>query len=208
MRRVHFFQLCLIGTVLIGSLACADPTDGKPEAAVADVQHDATPVAEGQTLIVSSESTIGFVGSKVTGSHDGGFKSFTGEIVLVDNDPTKSNIQFTIDTMSLWADDDRLTGHLKSADFFDVEANPVSTFASTEIVMADGMFTVTGNLDLHGVQKSITFPATIEVAEGSVTVSSEFSIKRFDFGIEYKGKADDLIRDDVLIQINLIAAPE
>ena len=54
--------------------------------------------------------------------------------------------------------------------------------------------------------KSISFPATITVEEDRVVAQAEFSIKRFDFGIVYKGRADDLIRDDVVIKLDLVAA--
>ena len=40
-----------------------------------------------------------------------------------------------------------------------------------------------------------------------MTAEAEFSILRYDFGIEYKGKADDLIRDAVLIKLNLVGVP-
>jgi len=41
------------------------------------------------------------------------------------------------------------------------------------------------------------------VTDADVAVESEFSINRKDFGIVYAGKADDLIRDDVVIRLNL-----
>jgi len=62
---------------------------------------------------------------------------------------------------------------------------------------------VSGNFDLHGIKKTITFPATIEVAPDSVSVNAEFAINRKDFGIVYAGKADDLIRDGVVIKLTL-----
>jgi hypothetical protein len=52
----------------------------------------------------------------------------------------------------------------------------------------------------------VTFPATIAVDDSSVSVKSEFSINRKDFGIVYAGKADDLIRDDVVIKLDLNAS--
>lgn len=208
MRRVQTIQLFILGTTLIGALGCADPTDGKPEAVVGDVQHEAASSDEGQKWVFDAESTIGFVGSKVTGSHDGGFTVFTGAIMLVDNDPTRSSVHVDIDTTSLWANNEKLTGHLKSADFFDVESNPTASFDSTAIVAEGDGYSITGNLDLHGVSKSIAFPAMIAIGDVSTTVSAEFSIKRFDFDIAYKGAADDLIRDDVLIKLSLVASPE
>ena len=61
--------------------------------------------------------------------------------------------------------------------------------------------TVTGPLDLLGIKKTVTFPATINVAADAVSVASEFAINRKDFGIVYAGKADDLIRDEVVLKL-------
>jgi hypothetical protein len=49
---------------------------------------------------------------------------------------------------------------------------------------------------LHGIKKSISFPANIQVAADSVPISAEFAINRKDFWLTYPGKADDLIRDE------------
>ena len=65
--------------------------------------------------------------------------------------------------------------------------------------------TVTGNLTLHGVTKSITFPATIAVSGGVATVESSFAINRKDFGISYAGAPDNLIRDDVALSLHVKA---
>jgi polyisoprenoid-binding protein YceI len=156
-------------------------------------------------IIDTAQSTLGFVGSKITGSHDGGFAEFEGTIEVVNGDPTKSSVKVLIDVTSLWADDDRLTKHLKSPDFFDVENLPEAIFESTAIEAAEGGYTVTGNLTLHGVTKSIAFPAQIEIAPDRVTALAEFFVKRFDFEIVYPGKPDDLIRDEVVIKFDLVA---
>ena len=52
---------------------------------------------------------------KVTGDHTGGFKAFTSEIG-VDGDQLQS-IEVSIDMTSVFSDNDKLTGHLRSADF-------------------------------------------------------------------------------------------
>ncbi len=195
----------LFGLVVIVALVgcAADPAADKPDAEVAEAQPVTEPVAGGTTLVFSDDSTVTWVGSKVTGRHDGGFHVFEGEIYLVNDDPTASSVSVSIDTTSLWSDTDRLTGHLKSADFFDVETYPTATFTSTSIEAAESGYTVTGNLNLHGVEKSISFPAEIEVAGGDVTVNASFAIKRFDFGIEYPGAKDDLIRDEIALTLAL-----
>ena len=184
--------------------ACANPADDVPSAGVAPaVKAEAAP--SGEVFEISDVSTISFIGSKVTGSHDGGFNGFGGRITLVDRDPLKSSIELSIDTTTLWADNDKLTGHLKSPDFFDVESHPTATFTSTAIEPDGEGYRVTGNLDLHGVKKSISFPAVIVAEEDRVTAQAEFSIMRFDFEIVYPGRTDDLIRDEVVVKFDLVA---
>ena len=55
------------------------------------------------------------------------------------------------------------------------------------------------------VTKNITFPTQVIHDENSVSLKAEFDINRQDFGISYAGKVDDLIRDEVIIKLNLIA---
>ena len=159
--------------------------------------------------IASDNSKVEFVGSKVTGKHDGGFKAFAGTVDLVNRKPEESRVSVDIDAASMYSDDEKLTGHLKSADFFEVEKYPKATFVSTKIVSdaerGAGNFTVTGDFNLHGQTKAITFPAKITINDADVSVESEFSINRKDFGIVSAGKTDDLIRDDVVIKLNLKA---
>lgn len=204
--------------------ACEDPAANKPKATTTNSTTNsasttnsgntnattpaATPAAKGTALPLTAEnSKVEFTGSKVTGKHDGGFKAFTGTIDLVNAKAEESGVTVDIDMNSTFSDDEKLTGHLKSADFFDVEKFPKANFTSTKIVADStkgaGNYTVTGDFNLHGQTKSITFPAKINVTDAEVTVESEFSINRKDFGIVYAGKADDLIRDDVVIKLNL-----
>ena len=67
--------------------------------------------------------------------------------------------------------------------------------------------TLTGDLELHGVTKSITFPADVQVAEDAVTVKAEFAINRKDFNINFPGKPNDLIRDNVVLKLDIKATP-
>jgi polyisoprenoid-binding protein YceI len=171
---------------------------------------DAPPAAAARTLKADvAASTIGFVGSKLTGDHTGSFKAFTGETTV--EGMTPKSVRFTIETGSVTSDDEKLTGHLKSPDFFDVEKYPKAEFSSTAIAIksAAGGATheVTGDLDLHGEKKSITFPATITVDDRGAKGTAEFKINRKDFKIVYPGMPDDLIKDEVLLKISLSFVP-
>lgn len=207
MKKTLAVPAVLCALALLAGLGCANPAEDKPEAKVeAPAEIDAAP-AEGQRYVFAEGSTIDWVGSKITGSHDGGFHAFDGEIMLVDGDPAASRVRVVIDATSLWSDDERLTEHLKSADFFEVESYPTATFTSSSIEPGEEGFSVSGNLELHGVTKGIVFPATIGVGEGRITVQAEFFIQRFDWNIVYPGRPDDLIRDEVVIRLDLVAVP-
>lgn len=157
-------------------------------------------------------SKIQFVGSKVTGSHNGSFQSFQGTWYLVPEKLESSVLTARVETDSLTTDTEKLTGHLKSPDFFDVAKFPAATFDSTGISPGnsdakakDATHTITGNLTLHGVTKSIQFPAKLTVDPETATLESEFFLNRKDFGINYPGMADDLIRDEVVVKLAIHA---
>jgi len=201
-------------TLSFASLAWAcntDPAKGKTEATVTSAAAPvaATPAASAVNYAFSNDgSTVQFVGAKITAKHEGSFKAFRGTISVVDADPTKSNVNAEIDIASLSIEPAKLAGHLKTPDFFDAEKFPKGKFTSTAIKAggADGAtHTVSGNLELHGVTKGITFPAKIKVDAGEVSVDAEFAINRKDFSIVYPGMPDDLIKDEVLIKLALHA---
>ena len=63
--------------------------------------------------------------------------------------------------------------------------------------------TITGNLTIKGITKSVTFPATVQVGGDTANVDAEFAINRRDFSLNYAGMPNDLIRDDVLIKLTI-----
>lgn len=186
-----------------------DPAKGKAQATAAEpVAAAPAPASAVKYTFSNADSKIEFVGAKVTRKHDGSFQTFTGSVNLVDNDPTKSSVTTEIDVASVKTDDEKLTGHLKTPDLLDVEKFPKAKFTSTSIKAGGdkgATHTVTGNLELHGVTKSISFPATIKLGGDSVDVDAEFVINRKDFGVVYPGMPDDLIKDDVLLKLQLRA---
>ena len=207
MRMRKYFAIFTLA-LFFGISACANPADDKPHATVSEATQtpDAAKPAGAETLAITPEnSKIEFVGSKVTGSHNGGFKQFSGTIELAKEGVDKSRVTIEIDTNSIFTDNERLTGHLKTPDFFDAAKYPKANFTSTKIEPSGATHTVTGILDMHGVKKTISFPATIQVAADSVTVNSEFAINRKDFSINYAGKANDLIRDEVVMKLTVKA---
>jgi polyisoprenoid-binding protein YceI len=199
--------LLVILSGLLFVAACSDPAADKTKAVTGEATQAASPAsAQGQKYkITPQNSKIEFVGSKVTGSHNGSFGDFAGEIDYPGS-PENSRVSITIKADSIATDTPDLTKHLKTADFFDVAKFPEATFVSTSIKAGGdkgASHTVTGNLTMHGVTKAITFPATINVTPDVATVDSSFSINRKDFGINYAGAADNLIRDEVVLTLRI-----
>jgi polyisoprenoid-binding protein YceI len=204
-------RLLLLSVLAMALLtfACADPAANKTKATVGNAapESEAAKPANAETLpITPQDSKVDFVAAKVTRSHNGSFQRFNGSIDLVNNSPEQSRVTIDIEANSVVTDEADLTKHLQTPDFFDVAKFPKATFTSTKIEPAGGAnYNITGNFDLHGIKKSISFPATIQVAPDKVTVNAEFSINRKDWGLTYPGKADDLIRDGVVIKLNVNA---
>ena len=209
---MRLLLLSILAVALL-TLACADPAANKTKATVGNAAPEsaAAKPANAETLpITTDNSKVEFVAAKVTRSHNGSFKKFSGTIDLVNNKPEGSRVTIDIEANSVETDEPDLTKHLQTPDFFDVAKFPKATFTSTEIGPGSNdsgrqFYTVTGNFELHGIKKAITFPAMIQVAADKVTVTAEFSINRKDWNLTYPGKADDLIRDGVVIKLNVNA---
>ncbi|MCA9625390.1 MAG: YceI family protein [Myxococcales bacterium] len=218
MKKLHIAVIAV--TAAFALAGCEDPAKDKPAATVGSAKPTPAETAatkpDGETKTATAPASGGwtlaegskveFVGSKVTGKHEGGFKVVKATAKLADGKVEGGSVEVEIDMKSTFSDEDGLTKHLMGADFFDVENHGAAKFVSTEVKAggADGAsHTVAGNLTLRGETKGIEFPATIEVKDDLVTVKSEFSINRKDFKIEYAGKADDLINDLVVIKLDL-----
>jgi polyisoprenoid-binding protein YceI len=217
--KIFTYPLSLVASAGLFLTSCAEnPADDVPKADVSEAS-DSSAVTEAKSdagaddvvYTFTDASKIGFVGSKVTGSHEGGFKKFSGTFNIAGDQPGAGPHMLEIDMDSTWSDAEKLTGHLKSPDFFNVAEHPSAKFVVENITAAEGVgaYKLDGTLTLRGVTKAISFPAMInKTDDGHVTLESEFAINRKDFDIVYAGKADDLIRDEVVIKLAMVAAPK
>jgi polyisoprenoid-binding protein YceI len=96
----------------------------------------------------------------------GRFADFTGTVTIAD-DPLQSSVVVDIQAASIDTRDDKRDGHLRSADFFDVENHPSITYRSTKVTPgAKGTWLVDGELTVRGVTRSV--PLTVSF-EGGIT---------------------------------------
>lgn len=159
-----------------------------------------------------TKSTIKWKGYKPTGSHEGIILLQSGNIELEDSKIVGGS--FTVDMTSIKDADgsERLEGHLKSEDFFEVETFATSTFKISKVTNEAGKTLVTGIMTIKGISKEITFPATVNSTEDSVTLTSEtFQINRAEFNVKYKSKSffndlkEKFVNDEFDLQVTIVA---
>ena len=118
---------------------------------------ESTGLAQGIWNLDASHSTVGFVVrhagiSKVRGQ----FTEVAGELTLGET-LSDSSVTATIQAASFSSGDEGRDGHVKSADFFDVESFPTLSFASSTISGDTEDFELAGELTIRGISKPVTF---------------------------------------------------
>ncbi|WP_439153204.1 YceI family protein [Winogradskyella sp.] len=166
----------------------------------------------------TSKSMIEWKGFKPTGSHNGTFSIAKGMVNV--NDGTIESGTFAIDMNSLKvtdipAEDEgnaKLSGHLKSPDFFDVETYPAAKFEVTGIETVNGKTMLSGNLTMKDATNNISIPVSTEMKDDMMMLTSEsFTIDRSKWNIKYGSKSffdnlgDKFINDDVELKVTLVA---
>lgn len=216
-RHLPFVSTLALSLALTSVSACKSEVDEKPKAKVEAAEKkpeektdqkadEVKPAAEAKTFaLVTEGSSVGFIGAKVTGDHKGSFEKFSGSATVEGGKLTALSVVIEMDSMT--SDSPDLTGHLKNTDFFDVPTHPQAKFELLTVTEKSGdagaTHEVAGNLEMKGKANKVTFPATLEVSDAGVHGKAEFSINRKDWGIDYPGKPDDLIKDDVALILDL-----
>ncbi|MCS6874578.1 MAG: YceI family protein [Pyrinomonadaceae bacterium] len=148
----------------------------------------------------------------------GYFRNFTGTIKYDAKDISKSSVEFSAKTASIDTGVEARDGHLRSADFFDVEKYPEMTFKSTKVEKLANGYQITGDLTIKGVTKQISFPFQItgilpknQRSTERMGVVAETKINRRDFGITYGGNLPNgtpMISDEVKIYLQIEATKQ
>jgi len=164
------------------------------------------------------------------GNAYGRFDRPTGTVVLDTSDPTKTAFQFAVATANIDTANAKRDSDLKGPDYFNVKQFPTISFKSTSVkpgsapagqrpgegagsapASPQAVYDVTGDLTLHGVTKTITFPIT-KTGEGDTKVmgyrtgwEAHVDLKRSDYGMT-GGKG--AVGDDVHLIISFEAVKQ
>ena len=122
------------------------------------------PVA-GDYALDASHSHVGFsVRHLMVSKVKGNFSDVSGTVHIAEN-PLESSVEVEISTASVDTRDAKRDEHLRSADFFDAEANPTIRYRSTSVrSVVGGRFAVDGELTVAGVTKPVALDVTFEGA--------------------------------------------
>ena len=154
--------------------------------------------------VVKSEAT----------THTGFVKLKSGKFYFTDKVLTGGdfviNMRSLTNTDLTGEDQQKLTEHLRSSDFFEVKRYPVAKFTITKILPSKNLdynYLVYGNLTLKGIRRTISFPANIRTNDRFVSFeSAKITLDRQKYKVFYKSAVRDyLIKDDIDIQIKMTA---
>ena len=145
----------------------------------------------------------------------GHFKVLSGRLNIDDQNPANSWVDAQAEAGSLDTNDPNRDGHLRSADFFDVDKYPTITFKSTNVEKRDdNEYDVTGDLTMHGVTKPVTFKAEYAglgkdpFGVQRMGLSAKTTINRKDWGLTWNQTLESggvLVSEKVIIEIDLAA---
>ena len=155
------------------------------------------------------ESTINWLGKKVTGKHNGiitlkeGYLEMDGDNIL--------GGKFVIDMTSITVLDlkgdmkGKLESHLKSDDFFGVADHPTATLVVNNAKKNGSIYTVNGNITIKGITQPISFDLNKDGNTATTTVTidrSKFNV-RYGSGSFFDNLGDKTIYDDFQLDVTL-----
>jgi polyisoprenoid-binding protein YceI len=177
----------------------------------------ATGVVDKTVKVDAQNSKIVWQAKKVTGAHDGNVPLNNGTLIL-DGNKLKGG-SFVLDVKNLTVADvkdenmnGKLTGHLKSDDFFAVDKHPEAKFVITSVTPKSGnQFDVAGKLTIKGITNEVKFPATIVSDSKKVTATAKITVDRTKYDIKFRSAnffenlGDKAISNDFVLDVNLVA---
>lgn len=141
-----------------------------------------------------------------------GTVAITEGAITVGEDLASSSVSVTLDPSTINTGNESRDGHLKTADFFEVESFPTWTFQSTSVTEDGGDYKIAGDLTIHGVTKPVVLETEfngVANANGErAGFSAEVEISRGDFGLTWNSALEAggvLVSDKVKVAIELSA---
>lgn len=169
----------------------------------------------------TKQSKVLWTGKKVTGEHSGTIMLKNGMVEVEGSTPMSAAIVIDMTTIAVTDIKDpetngQLVGHLMSPDFFGVKENPTGQFVASNITPIKGAkgdaanYMLNGKLTLKGITHDLSFPAHIEVKNGTIKANGTLTFDRSKYDIRYGSDSffdnlgDKVIYDDVELSFELM----
>lgn len=217
--------------VMIAGIATACSSGGGEKTQTSEAVKATSATFDQSLKVNQNESMLAWEGYKPTGQHNGTVNITSGELMMKEGMLTGGKFTFDMNSITVLDLTDegmngKLTGHLKSADFFETETYPEATFEITGIEAIDGTMidqslekgdlvpthAITGNLTAKGITKSITFNAKVDMMDDKLIAETNmFFLDRTEWNVQFKSKKisakfkDDFINDEMGIRIKVVA---
>lgn len=178
--------------------------------AAAVIATTVLPAGAATYAIDASHSTVGFRVRHFVAKTTGRFTKFGGTINYTEGSPASWKVEAKIDAASINTDHEKRDGHLKSADFFDVEKCPELNFKSTKVTdFKDGSGKLHGELTMHCVTKPVVLDLEVGGVSGAKAgFSAKGKIARKDFAIVWNRALDNggaVLGEDVEVTLDIEA---
>lgn len=108
---------------------------------------------------------------------------------------------------------DKLSEHLKSEDFFEVETYPEAKYEVTDSKKTDSGYTLNGNLTLKGKTAPLMIPVKVITENGNIAMAGTAEVNRANWDVKYGSETffsdlgDAIINDIFTLDFNVIARP-
>jgi polyisoprenoid-binding protein YceI len=169
-----------------------------------------TSLTPGTWNVDATHSQVGFAVDYMGGTFRGTFSPFAATLTVAE-DGTAS-LEGSAPVSGIRVQDENLTGHLQSPDFFDAELTPEITFRSTSIARSEDDVTVNGELTIRDTTLPVVLTGTTgEPAEDPYgntrfSLSLEGTIDRTAFGLNWNNplpSGEPALANDVALTAEL-----
>lgn len=170
-------------------------------------------------ILDKGHTHIGFeVERFLVGEVTGRFNDFSAGINMEGDDYSTLKMSAVIKVNSLDSNNETRDGHLRGEMWLNAEKHPEITFISSQVnKQTNGSYVMTGNLTIKGITNNVEFPIEIlgpfkdPTQREALGIKANFSINRFDYGVQFNKKMDNglyFIGDKVNIKIRALAYKE
>ena len=177
-------------------------------------QDQGIELPKGDHSILYDESNLIWKGQKAIGdSHTGNIKIKTGNIIIDKNGQVKGSLIIDMTTINNTDQEgewkDKLEGHLKSDDFFNVDKFKVSKLNFQSVKRNGNLLRFDGDLTIKNISHPISFAANISESEGKIIAQSSLVFDRSIYDVKYgsgtffEDLGDYLILDDINLEVIL-----